>query len=102
MYPATTSIGGQQRGHVAVGGHNLMTAVNWGRLRAVIMRAVLMRSVIMSAAAGIMSVMMMVAAGAVTPIAFLGVTRLTGRPGGPGTPQAVGGTGTVVAGEHLQ
>ena len=69
------------------------------------MRTVLMRSVIMStaaAAAGIMSVMMMVAAGAVTPIAFLGVAWLTGRPGGPGTPQAVGGTGTVVAGEHLQ
>jgi hypothetical protein len=47
-------------------------------------------------------VMVMMAAGTVAAIAFLGVARLTGRPGRPGAPEAVGGAGTVVAGEDLQ
>ncbi len=46
----------------------------------------------------------MVVAGAVAAVAFLGATvaGLAGRPGGPGAPQAVRGTGTVIAREDLK
>ncbi len=57
-----------------------------------------------TAAGTVRIVAVMVVAGAVAAVALFGATvaGLAGRPGGPGTPQAVRGTGTVIAREDLK
>ena len=101
------SIGGQRRGHKRHGCCGLMAAMKAGGGRmSVIMGSVAaatVRIVGSMAAAAVRIVAVMVVAGAVAAVAFLGATvaGLTGRPGGPGAPQAVRGTGAVIAREDL-
>jgi hypothetical protein len=103
------SIGGQRRGHKRHG-CRLMAAMKAGGGRmSMIMGSVAAAATVrimgsVAAAATMRIVAVMVVAGAVAAVAFLGATvaGLTGRPGGPGAPQAVRGTGTVITGEDLK
>jgi len=98
-------IGGQRRGHKRHG-CRLMAAMKagGGRMSMIMGSVAAAVRIVGSVAAGVRIVAVMVVAGAVAPVAFLGATvaGLTGRPGGPGAPQAVRGTGTVVAREDLK
>ncbi len=106
---SAASIGGQRRGHKRHGCGIMAAMKAGGRRMSMIMESVAAAATVrivgsVAAAATVRIVAVMVVAGAVAAVAFLGATvsGLAGRPGGPGAPQAVGGTGTVIAREDLK